>query len=165
MLHTAHAAAFSAFVLALAGCARAERIEDVAAAMPDRMGAFRAEGETRRTTSGEHVVFVRRYVAAGREATMRAIPITPRDRLGRAFETSLSLRTDALDELARPTAIDGERAALSWSRATGESTLEILVAGRVLLALAVWPANAPDEAERLFPRELVEVARDVAGAR
>lgn len=124
--------------------------------MPDTLGPFRADGAAQTTRTEGHAVVMRHYVADGREATLRALDVSREPALVRAFETALSLdvRTDL--EVSKPVAIAGERATLAWSRETGESSVEVLVANKLLLSLNIWPANTRDEAVTRFPTTFVE---------
>jgi hypothetical protein len=151
----------TALVLAVlaASCARETAVDAVGRGMPDTIGPFAASGEPTRETTDGRVVYTRRYSARGREASLRLVDVAHAPDVMRAFETTLSFQEDTVDQLARPTVVDGERGVLSWSRETAESSVEVLVARRALLSLNIWPADEKDEAARRFPTAWVDATR------
>lgn len=152
----------TAFVLAVlaASCARETPVDAVGHAMPDTIGPFAARGAPTRETADGRVVYTRRYTARGREASLRVVDVSDAPDVMRAFETTLSFQEDTVDQLARPSVIDGERGVLSWSRETAESSVEVLVARRALLSFNIWPADEKNEAARRFPTTWVTTARE-----
>jgi hypothetical protein len=152
-------------LLALTACTPATPLERAAEAMPDRIGPFRAEGPAERSTAHGRQTYARRYKASGREASLRAVDVTAHPDIRRSFQTALSIHEDTLEALSRAAVIDGERGTLSWSRETGESSVEVLVREDLLLSFNVWPADVKEEAATRFPAEFVHAAREATETR
>jgi hypothetical protein len=142
------------------GCGRSTPAARVAEAFPERVGPFSARGAATEVEDRAGA-YVRRYLANGREASLRVVSVRADARARRAFETALALREESSDEVARPVSVSGARGVLSWSRESLESSVEVVVADDLLLAFSVWPADAPDEAEQRFPASVIEAASEV----
>lgn len=122
----------------------------LAAHLPDAVGGFTATSdveENQATTDGLPLASAeRRYQKDERELVIRIIDTRDAPHLQVAFREVRQLNFDTLDELARPTEVAGSPALLQWSRRTGESEVQVMVASKYILTVRVWPADTKAEA-------------------
>lgn len=122
----------------------------LAAHLPGSVAGFRATSdveENQATADGLPLASAeRRYEKDERELVVRIIDTRDAPGLQTAFREVRELNFDSLNELARPTEVGGKPALLQWSRSTGESEVQLMVAGKYIVSVRVWPADTRAEA-------------------
>ena len=128
--------------------------EHLVPALPEEIGPFHASGEVQGNPAevdGLPIASVERsYTHGDRGLTLRIVDTREARGLVTAFFAARAQEHMSLDELAAAGDVHGFPSFVSWSRDTGESEAQVLVAARYLVRIQIWPANERDEADRLL---------------
>ena len=128
----------------------------LAGQLPDALGAFRAQGDPRENEATVYGLPLpsteRRYAQDDVTATVRIVDAEGAPALVTAFATAREIELDTVDDLAKPLTVQTHPATLHWSRDTGSSHVSVLVAGRFLLSVELWPASDKEAAVSVVER-------------
>ena len=126
----------------------------LAAALPDRIGAFEAGAPAEHAIEprgGAPITRAERsYVDGQRTAVLRVIDATRAPELAIGFAAAQHLETEMGDRELVATGVADRPALASWDPATSTSEAQVLARSRLVIALHVTPAREPDEAVALL---------------
>ncbi len=127
----------------------------LAAALPDRLGAFTAVGEAEHTTEVEPATTtraLRRYRDGERAAILRVIDAgrTPDLVIGFAAAQQIALPSLPGDGELIAIGIAGRPGLASWDPVRTASEAQVLVRSRLIVSLSIAPAMPPEESVDLL---------------
>ena len=122
--------------------------------VPEKLGDFEAKGELDGSTNkagGFEVTEVkRRYEAGERKLSLKIVDATATPFLRAPFAMATMINEDSSKGYKKGKTIAGNGAVVEWNESSKRSSVQMLVAQRFLIELAVSDAKKPDEAEKLI---------------
>jgi hypothetical protein len=126
----------------------------LASFVPDKLGDFVAKGELDGSTNkagGFEVTEVkRRYQADKRTLRLKIVDATATPFLRAPFAMATMINEDSTSGYRKGKTLGGHSAVVQWKERSKESSVDMLVAKRFLVALQIDDAKTPEEAEQLI---------------